>query len=216
MRFAAKPSRALAVLLALGCAAACSSVRATYRQAGYDARAKDAIKRVAVVGWAPQNEADLGPVLAHVAADLIKLRKNYLVTGASAGYAGRWSMACADGVQGVAMVRALEVARAGGGRVQMTLALELLRCSDGALLFREEASGSRSFDDAHLRGLTQNYTALLGEDARHFAAPSFGLLQPMVAALPDPVLDDAEVEEKIELGAVVAPGAPGAPAHCAG
>lgn len=200
--------RLVMALLALGCATACSGVRATYRQAGYDAHAKNAVKRVAVVGWAPQDEADLGPVLAHVAADLIKLRKNYLVTGASAGYAGRWSMACTDGVQGVAMVRALEVTRAGSGRMQMTLALELLRCSDGALLFRQEARGRRAFDDAHLRGLTQNYTALLGEDARHFAAPSFSLLQPMVAALPDPVLDDAEVEEKIELGALHWPGLP--------
>lgn len=198
-----KPAgRLRALALSLLCATgACSAVRHTYRQAGYDALGKNAIKRVAVVGWAPQAEADLGPVLAHVAADLIKLRKNYLVTGASSGYAGRWSLACDNGVQGVAMVRALEVERTGSGKVTMTLALELLRCSDGALLFRNEARGKRAFDDAHLRSLTQNYTALLGEDARQFAAPSFGLLQPMVASLPDPVLDDAEVEEKIELGA---------------
>lgn len=196
---------ALALVLAVLCGgvvgAGCSSVRHTYRQAGYDVHGEGAVKRVAVVGWAPQAEADLGPVLAHVAADLVKLRKNYLVTGASSGYAGRWSMACDANVQGVALVRALEVERVSGGKVRLALSLELLRCSDGALLFRNEAEGTRAFDDAHLRGLTQNYTALLGEDAKHFAAPSFGLLQPMVGQLPDPLLSEAEVEEKIELGA---------------
>ena len=196
----------------LSLSAACSQVRHTYRAQGYDPLSRGAIKRLAVVGWAPTEAAGAGPVAAQVAADLIKLRKNYLVTQASAGYAGRWSMACTNGVQGVVMVRVLRASEPKPGHVALNLAVSLLRCSDGALLYRSEVGGQSKSGEASLAQLVTSYEAAFGAEARTYAAPSFTLLQQVVAQLPDPVLDDKEVEEKIELGR--APRL--APAHAAG
>jgi probable lipoprotein (TIGR04455 family) len=188
-------------LAALG--QACSSVTAVYQQPGYSAQGPAPIKRIVVAGWgptdaAPGEAAGLGEVLAHVAADLIKLRKNYLVYDTRV-LKQHWAEGCADKVEGVLLVRPLEAVPA-GGQVRMRLAMELLRCSDGALAWRAEAADRSAEKDADLAQLTATYVQQVGEAATRYAAPAFVVLQALVRELPDPTLTDDDVTEKIELG----------------
>ena len=177
----------------------CSSVHAVYQQPGYDGHHNDAIKRIAVVGWASPAYPNLNEVLSRVTTDLIKLRKNYLVH--SSGATPRsWTEMCAK-LDGVLMVRALNV-QAADGSINLTLAAELFRCTDGALAWRAEGEKRNRSRDEDLTNLTGSYHADLGAAADTYAAPAFALIQQLIESLPDPVLNDEDVTEKIELGAL--------------
>ncbi|HET6343741.1 MAG TPA: MXAN_6521/LA_1396 family lipoprotein [Myxococcota bacterium] len=196
-----RPSPLLLAIAALG--PACSSVTAVYQQPGYSAQGPQPIKRIVVAGWGPastgsEGAAGLGDVLAHVAADLIKLRKNYLVYD-SRLIKQHWAEGCTDKVEGVLLVRPLEATPA-AGQLRIHLAMELLRCSDGALTWRAEACDKSAEADADLAQLTATYVQQVGEAATRYAAPAFVVLQALVRELPDPSLTEEDINEKIELG----------------
>lgn len=90
---AGKRALGWAALGAAGLVAGCSAAGNTWVKAGYDAKATNAVKRVAVLGWAPPEMAPVGALLGTVAADRIKLRMNYLVYDSGAMRRG-WSDAC--------------------------------------------------------------------------------------------------------------------------
>ncbi len=191
--------RAAVALLALTTlASACGgAIRSRYALAGYDALAPGAIKRIAVAGWAPASHADVAPLAAQVAADFVKLRKNYLVHPPVAEKRD-FAEACA-GVEGVLEVRVLELATT-GDEVTARVEASLFRCGDGALLWRTEGGLAASSRDVSLEKLAEAYRTRAGESAARFAAPLFAILQQLLGPLPDPVLTDDEVTEKIELG----------------
>jgi probable lipoprotein (TIGR04455 family) len=196
----------------------CSSLGAIYLQPGYGREGPGApgsaaqgqasqasqvsgpVKRLVVAGWAHPAQPGLAEVLATVGTDMVKLRKNYLVYE-PAVIKLQWAEACRDHVEGVLLVRSL-VCQGDNQTVALRLVAELLRCSNGDLLWRGEAKGTRSAHDANLVEATSHYTSVLGSAAALYTAPAFGLLQDLVAAMPDPTLDDAEVAEKIELGSL--------------
>jgi probable lipoprotein (TIGR04455 family) len=185
-------------LLSLLAATGCSALGATYAHPGYQHQAADAVKRVAVAGWAPAAHSGAAAVLARVATDMIKTRKSYLVQEDLKLERG-WSELCAaEKREGVITVRVLE-ATTDGTEVGLSVTLELNRCSDGALLWRGEACAGADSNDANLAEMVKTYERDFGEDAKRYAAPAFVVLQDLVNALPDVVLSDAEVEEKIEL-----------------
>jgi probable lipoprotein (TIGR04455 family) len=208
------PSPLLGGLL---CAASlsCSSLGAVYLQPGYGregpagkgpapqgqaAQSAGPVKRLVVAGWAHPAQTGLGEVLAAMGTDMVKLRKNYLVYEPEV-IKIQWAEACRDHVEGVLLVRSLNC-RGDNQTVTLHLVAELLRCSNGDLLWRGEAKGTHSAHDANLVEATSHYTSVLGSAAALYTAPAFGLLQDLVAAMPEPTLDDAEVAEKIELGSL--------------
>lgn len=186
----------LALLLAAG---ACSPLTQVYQRAGYQTTAAGhPVKRIAVGAWAPHGEPGLAPLLAEEARDLIKLRKNYLVL-AAAPIARDWAELCHERVEGVLLLRPLAGPEAQGDAVALQLGAELYACADGDLLWRAAAGGHSRAADPDLAQLTASYQQSSGAAAQRLAAPAFVLLQPLVRALPDPELDDADVQEKIEL-----------------
>jgi len=195
--------RRLAITLLALLAASCSSaIDSRFALRGYDVRGPGAVKRIAVAAWAPRGLGGLREVALQVATDLVKLRKNYLVKR-PATLERDFAEAC-DGVEGVLAVRVLDV-QVSGDTVNTRAEAALFRCADGALLWRAGGALETSSTDANLQQLAAAYVERAGEDARRYAAPLFALLQQLLAPLPDPMLTDAEVDEKIELGA--SPGA---------
>lgn len=200
-------------LVALGAhLSACSAVRCQFRSAALAAGQPAVLpKRLAVVGWSsPQwggahtdvldlKAPHLNEVLARVAADFIKLRRNYLVYDTSVVQKS-FAEACRDKVQGVLLLRALDVRLVQDDKMHLALSGEMYDCADGALLWRVEGAADSASHLAELSELTDSYAGTLGEGSRKFVAPSFILLQDLFGALPDVALSDAEVEEKIELG----------------
>lgn len=187
----------LLIILAVG-SNACSAVRSVYEQPGYTVQGPNPIKRIGITAWAPADANGLADTLAAVATDLVKLRKNYLVYSTHAG-SRAFTELCADKVEGVLVARTLAVNR-DGEVVHLDMALELYRCTDGALVWRADGENSVASNDANLTSLTSNYANSVGDAAKTFAAPAFSLLQDLIAELPDPVLTDEDISEKIELG----------------
>jgi probable lipoprotein (TIGR04455 family) len=180
---------------------ACSAVTSVYVQRGYDVHSAAPIKRIAVAAWAPSDTQGVADVVSQVASDLIKLRKNYLVH-ATQPIKRSWAELCADKLDGVFVARVME-SEPRGDKLFLDLTAELYRCSDGALVWRAEGQAAPSSADANLAKLTANYVKSAGTSASAFAAPAFVLLQQLIDSLPDPTLNDADVEEKIELSATV-------------
>jgi probable lipoprotein (TIGR04455 family) len=186
-----------AVLLAAGCG---SAIDASYLLRGYDVRGTGGVKRVRVAGWAPAGQPELAALASQVATDLLKLRKNYLVYP-PVTLKRDFGEAC-DGVEGVLVVRVLDLGLEGDD-VSTRVETGLSRCSDGALVWRTEGEKKASSKDEHLQNLAAAYVARAGSSARRFAAPLFSLLQELLSPIPDPVLDDQEIMEKIELGGIL-------------
>ncbi len=192
----------LSLLVALLCTH-CSAVQGRYVQPGYppvggDRGEQAVVKRISVAAWADAKDTGLADVLTAVGGDLIKLRKNYLVYPPMA-IKQSWAEGCQAHVTGVILIRVLGL-EVNDQEVAMRLAMELYRCDGGALLWRAETAGRRRSSDEHLNALTSSYTSTLGTSAALYAAPAFSLLQDLVAALPEPELDEADILEKIELG----------------
>lgn len=181
-------------LLATG--AGCSSITSQFALSPYPLEGPGAVKSVVIAVWTDEGHASAGPVLAKVAADMVKLRKNYLVFDATAMKRG-WSELCAEH-SGVLTLRLLH-ASTDGDELALTLVAELYRCSDGALVYRAEAEESLEPADEDLAQMVEAYARDLGEPAKRYAAPAFVVLQDLVANLPNPVLTDDEVMQKIEL-----------------
>jgi len=187
--------------LSIACVAAaslhCSAVHSRYTMPGYSPTTGTAIKHVAVRAWSDAQHSALGPVLALVGYRLINQRKNYLLHSQASLQLG-WAEACGQ-LQGVLLIRALDVQRQDKD-TRLRLALELYRCSDGALLWRTTGSQSAENNDEDLSLLTEAYTGELGEQARPYVAAAFSLLQDLIEDLPNPPpLSDDEVEQRIEL-----------------
>lgn len=192
--------RALIAAVALFASnAACSAVHGVYEQPGYNVKGPNPIKRIGITAWAPSDEKGLADTLTAVATDLVKLRKNYLVYNTQAA-SKSFSDMCKDKIEGVLMVRTLGVKHQAND-VHLDVALELYRCSDGALLWMADGGLSEASNDDNLTKLTDNYATSVGDAAKVFAAPAFSLLQQLIAVLPDPQLTDDDISEKIELGA---------------
>lgn len=205
---------ALGLVLLTGQLAACSAARCQYKDPllmGPRASEASLPKRLAIAGWSQGARSDgqksaaqakdplVGDVLARVAADFIKLRRNYLVYDTVAVHRS-FAEACQGKVEGVLLVRALEAGMPDRGEVHLNLSAELYRCGDGALVWRVEGAARSQSQVADLAQLTDNYVSALGEPSRPYVAPAFSLLQDLFGELPDVTLSNDEVEEKIELG----------------
>lgn len=170
-------------------------------------------KRLAIVGW-PQTGAilqsdfaktEVGLVLAHVGADFVKMRRNFLVYRTDT-ISRHWAEACQKPVEGVLLIRALSARTQTSDRLALEVAAELYECAQGALLWRLEGQTTTTTHDAHLSHLTQNYAETLGKNQAGWIAPSFSLLQDLLEQLPNVVLSDTEIDERIELeSAMLAP-----------
>ena len=197
----------LAIFVSLLLAAACGSpLRQVYGMRGYSLTAPDTVKHVAVLAWAPKDDPRLAELLAREASDVIKLRRDYLVHRVEA-MPHSWADLChlpeADGsaaldLQGVIAVRLLDLTDE-DDEVDMRLAMELYRCADGALLWRADAQAEANPADPSLKELVHTYVQSFGALAQRSAATAFVIIKALVDALPNPVLTDDEVGQKIEL-----------------
>lgn len=175
----------------------CSAIDNEYLLAGYGTRQPVSVKRIAVAGWAPASEPKLAELLAHVGTDLIRLHTNYLAHDPVVAERG-WESACGE-LEGVLLVRLLEIAH-GEGAVQVRLELNLLRCSDGRLLWRVAGGDDLDPADEDLADLVAVYGRRLGGAASRYAGPAFVLLKDLLQDIPNPQLTEEEELEKIELG----------------
>ena len=191
--------------LAATAGSGCSAVTTQYTKAGYDPAAPDAVKRIAVIGMAPEGHGPLATLLAQVATDRINLKMNYLIyyTGTLPDAAGpgdgAWVEACQQR-EGILSLRAMDVRTGEGPDVKMVIWASLRRCTDGEILWSAEAQDATESEDENLENMIKSYVQTLGPDVSAYAAASFLIVRDILNTLPDPTLTDDEILEKIELG----------------
>jgi probable lipoprotein (TIGR04455 family) len=175
---------------------ACSSVRRRFVVEGYTRDPGQMIKRIVIISQAsPQNKELTGLVSAMI-RDVIKTNRNYLVYGIlSTGRNVAEACKSRDGVLEMRVDRADAV----GERVDLEITGELRRCSDNSVVWRATARSSGKSRNRSLENLIRSYVEEHGKQAEVYAAPAFNIIEDIVEAMPNPVLTEDELLEKIDL-----------------
>ncbi|MHB8877053.1 MAG: MXAN_6521/LA_1396 family lipoprotein [Myxococcaceae bacterium] len=190
----------LAVLAAALAAPGCSAVKMHRVRPDYEQVDKTRTKRLVVVTQPlPDGQEKVGQLFSLVARRYVNQKRNFIVKKDLA-QAGAFQPAalCGEGLEGVLWLQPT-LKRAGEG-VEASVRAMLLRCSDGQEVWAADAGGSFASTDELLKQVTADYAAELGAEVTAYVAPAFNLLRPTLDTLPDPVLTDDDVTEKIELG----------------
>ena len=175
---------------------ACTSVRHRFVVEGYQKNPGQMIKRILIISDPfPQNK-DLSGLISAMTRDLIKANRNYLVYG-TLSTEREVIEACKtrDGVLKIWVDRADAV----GERVHLEITGELRRCSDNSVVWSATARSSGKSRNRSLENLIRSYVEEHGKQAEIYAAPAFNIIEDIVEAMPNPVLTEDELIEKIDL-----------------
>ena len=191
-----KALSACVLISVAGVTLACSSVRHLFVAEGYTKNPQQMIKRIVIFSEPFAQNKDLGKLVSAMTRDVIKTNRNYLVYGL---LTTERDVAEACKVRdGVLKVR-VNKADAAGERVELEMTGELRRCSDHSLVWSASARSSGKSRNRSLENLVRSYIEEHGEQAVVFAAPAFNVIEDIVATMPNPVLTEDELIEKIDL-----------------
>lgn len=194
----------LALGLGLALLTGCSAVKTSRLRPDYETTDKTRVKRLAVIVQPlPEDRQQVGDLWSLIARRYVNQNREFI---AKANFArggapqdATFKADCVEGIEGVLWLEPEGVQEKGKG-VEAAVKARILRCSDGQEVWYTEAAGSWPSVDDRYTDLTQQYKAELGEKAAPYVAPSFRLLSATLDTLPRPQLNEADVEEKIELG----------------
>ena len=175
---------------------ACSSVRHRFLVEGYTKNPGQMIKRIAIISEFPPQNKDLAGLINAMTRDVIKTNRNYLVYGILS--TEREVAEACKTREGVLKMR-VDKADAAGERVELEMTGELRRCSDNSLVWSAAARSSGKSRDRSLENLIRSYVEEYGKQAEVYAAPAFNVIEDIVEAMPNPLLTDDELIEKIDL-----------------
>jgi probable lipoprotein (TIGR04455 family) len=175
---------------------ACSSVHRRFLVEGYTRNPGRMIKRIVILSEGSPENKDLAGLLNAVTRDVIKTNRNYLVYGTLS--TERDVVEACKARDGVLKMR-MDRADAKGERVDLEITGELRRCSDHSLVWSASARSSGKSRNRSLENLIRSYVEEYGKQAEVFAAPAFNVIEDIVETMPNPVLTEDELIEKIDL-----------------
>ncbi len=193
----------LALVLGLVLLAGCATVRSSRVRPDYETVDKTQVKRLAVVTQPlPEGKQEIGELWSLIARRYVNQNRDFIAK-ANLAIAGppedtSHKGLCVEGIEGILWLSP-DVKRSGKG-VESAVKAQLLRCRDGQEVWAAEAAGSWPSEDERYKELTAQYTSELGDGVAPYVGPTFRLLSATLDTLPRPQLNDADVEEKIELG----------------
>lgn len=195
------PVLALLTLAAVGC----TPLRYAQVRPDYDRVDRERTKRLLVVTTPnPQNEPRLGELWSTVARRYVNAHRQFIARasqGAPEGAAAADPLQlCSPEYDGVLWLKPTVARHENAGTVHAAVAARLLRCRDGGLVWSAGAEATFKSDDPDVKELGEIYVAELGEEVRPYFPATFKLLKTVLDTLPDPVLTEADKDEKIELG----------------
>jgi probable lipoprotein (TIGR04455 family) len=191
--------RLLLLLAAGGVLAGCSAVK--HAQVRPDWATVDAlrVKRLLVV-TAPFTEGGeaTAQLWSRMARRTVNQRRDFIAKEEKALPSLEQATAlCGEGIEGVLWLRP-SLERKGSG-VEARVNASLNRCVDGEAVWTAEAAGSWPSVDPEIEGTVASFAAGLDASVQPYAAPSFRLLKATLDTLPNPVLNEQDTDEKIEL-----------------
>ncbi len=187
---------AAALLLSTGCSVVkMHRVRPDYAQAD-----QTQTKRLVVVTQPlPDGQQKAGELFSLVARRYVNQKRDFIVKDHRAqAEPVDVKGVCGEGLEGVLWLKPA-VQKKGDG-VEGEVDAQLLRCRDGEEVWAAKVGGSFESADGRLKEVTSQYVAELGGEVQPYVAPAFHLLRPMLDTLPQPKLNEQDVDEKIELG----------------
>lgn len=184
--------------LATGCG---SAVKMSRVRDDYAAVDQQRTKRLVVVtSPSPNRDPLLGELWAVLARRYVNQNRDFIAKE-SRVEEGRFEprSACTDGIEGVLHLEPREATLKEKG-AEVGVFAQLVRCPEGEEIWAAESGGSWGSDSDLFASQRAQYESELGQEIGPWVVPSFQLLKATLETLPNPVLDDEDVIEKIELG----------------
>ena len=164
----------------------------------WEAAYKGQLKRIAIlVQPLPDANEKVGAMFARVARRYVHMKRNFLAKSDAAKSTGEWRAECGEGFDGVLVLRPL--LESSENSVQGRVEGSLLKCGDGSEAWSGEASGSFSAVDEGLKEVAANYGRENGPEVVKYVPAAMHLLRPLLDTLPQPELNEADVDEKLTL-----------------
>ena len=178
---------------------ACSNVQWAYTRDDYATRDQKTVKRlVLALQPLPEGNARAGSVFARVARRFVNMKREFLVRKEQVqAETLQFGSLCTDGAEGVLWLEP-DLKPEGTG-FRGTVEGRLLRCPDAREVWCGKASGFVAAADEGLASVADTYAKEFGDDARRYVAPALNLMRPLLERLPNPILSEEDVTEKMSL-----------------
>lgn len=179
----------------------CSALRSSFVRGDWEQTDQRQLKRLAiVVSPLPENRIAVAQALGRIARRYVNQKRDFLAKFEVA-HPSRPPLselcAAADHIDGVLFLTPNFTREGAGFEVEMNGSL--VRCTDGREAWSASAASSFASEDSGLKEVTHVYEQEFGDEVVPFIAPGLNILRPLLDTLPQPALEDADVEEKLTL-----------------
>lgn len=189
------------LLILMAVVPACSVVKASSLRSDWAQEDQRTVKRLAVVVQPlPDGNPKAAELVARIARRYVNMKRDFLVKReAFSDKATALAELCGgdDAIEGVLLLHVALTKRGEGYEAELNGALQ--RCSDGREAWSVNAAGSFISKDDLLTEVTQVYVREVGPEVEPYVAPTMNLLRPALDTLPQPVLTEDDVNEKLSL-----------------
>lgn len=180
---------------------ACSVVKTSTLRPDWPQEDQRRVRRLAVVVEPLLgHSAKVGELMARVARRYVNLKRDFLVKREIVAQTPvQPSELCGgdDAIEGVLLLQVTLTRQKAGFEAQLHGAL--LRCGDARQAWSVTAGGSFASKDERLTEVTQVYVREVGPEVEPYVALTLNLLRPALDTLPQPVLTEDDVNEKLSL-----------------
>lgn len=180
-------------------ASGCSVVKSSIVKDDWATAHADKVKRVTVVVQPPpEGQVKVGEAWARIARRYVHMKRNFLVKGdLTQADPPALDAICIDGTEAMLWLKPT-VAAAGDG-FEASVVGKLVKCGEGIELWAGEAGGSFPAKDPMFVEVAANYGKEYAPEVERYVPTAMNLLRPLLDTLPQPVLTEADIEEKMGL-----------------
>ena len=181
--------------------AACGPHRKAWVHPAYENEDQRQTLRLGVTtSPAPGGDAVMAELWTALARQYANQHRDFIARGFSMEGMEEPSSHCGTGHEAILHIEPTRVDATARGYA-LALSARMVRCRDGAVIWKATARGRFKSQDPHLVEVKARYEALFGDEIGPVVAPSFRLIRAALSNLPRPVLEtDDDIMEKILLG----------------
>lgn len=193
----------LVLMLSLAVLAGCATVKNSFTRPDYEQVDKQRVKRLVVVtAPLPDGKQPVADLWSLIARQYVNQNRDFLVkehtTRAEPADEASLKALCVEGIEGVLLL--VPQVKLNPDSADVAVRARLMRCADGEDVWSADAAGGWSSKDDKFTERAAQYVQQFGPEVEPYVVPSYKLLQATLDALPNPQLNDQDIDEKIELG----------------
>jgi probable lipoprotein (TIGR04455 family) len=179
----------------------CSIVKAARIRDDWALGDQKTVRRLAVVVQPlPDGSAKAGEAFARIARRYVNQKRDFLVKKEVVqAEPPKLQDLCGgdDAIEGVLFLK--PTLKLVGSGFEAELSGALARCGDGREAWTGLAAGSFPSKDPGLVAVTTIYVQEFGPEVERYVPPALNLLRPLLDTLPQPLLTEADLDEKLTL-----------------